>query len=76
MLGTLSFSTVGGTGLSVYHPYSITGNTTAITGNDDDNNFNLQVIIKYLNGVKLIDGGTDIQPITHNYQIYATVIMW
>ena len=29
--GTLSFSTVGGTGLTIY-TYSITGNTTSITG--------------------------------------------
>lgn len=59
--GTLSFSTVGGTGLSVYK-YSITSNTTSITGNDDDNNSLSYVAGNesvYLNGVKLIDGGTD-----------------
>ena len=59
--GNLSFSTVGGTGLTVY-TYSITGNTTAITGNDDNNNSLSYTAGKeqvYLNGVKLIDGGTD-----------------
>jgi len=59
--GTLSFSTVGGTGLSVFK-YSITGNTTSITGNDDDSNSLSYVAGNesvYLNGVKLIDGGTD-----------------
>ena len=35
--GTLSFSTVGGTGLTIF-TYSITSNTTSITGNDDSNN--------------------------------------
>lgn len=59
--GTLSFGNVGGSGLTIYK-YSITSNTTAITGADDDNNTlsytpgNEQV---YLNGVKLIDGGSD-----------------
>lgn len=59
--GTLSFGSVGGSGLTIYK-YSITGNTTAITGADDDNNTlsytpgNEQV---YLNGVKLVDGGAD-----------------
>ena len=59
--GTLSFANVGGSGLTIYK-YSITSNTTAITGADDDNNTlsytpgNEQV---YLNGVKLIDGGSD-----------------
>jgi len=59
--GTLSFSTVGGTGLSVFK-YSISGNTTSITGNDDDSNSLSYVAGNesvYLNGVKLIDGGTD-----------------
>ena len=57
--GTLSFSTVGGTGLSVF-TYSITGNTTAITGNDDSSNSLSYTAGKeqvYLNGVKLIAGG-------------------
>ena len=52
--GTLSFSTVGGTGLSVY--------TYSITGNDDNSNSLSYTAGKeqvYLNGVKLIDGGTD-----------------
>ena len=59
--GTLSFANVGGSGLTIYK-YSITSNTTAITGADDDNNTlsytpgNEQV---YLNGVKLVDGGAD-----------------
>ena len=59
--GNLSFSTVGGTGLSVF-TYSITGNTTAITGNDDNSNSLSYTAGKeqvYLNGVKLIAGGTD-----------------
>lgn len=59
--GTLSFSTVGGTGLSVFK-YTITSNTTSITGADDDNNSLSYTAGKeqvYLNGVKLIDGGTD-----------------
>ena len=59
--GTLSFSTVGGTGLSSF-TYTITGNTTAITGNDDDSNslsYTAGSEQVFLNGVKLIDGGTD-----------------
>lgn len=59
--GTLSFSTVGGTGLTIY-TYSITGNTTSITGNDDSNNSLTYEAGKeqvFLNGVKLVDGGTD-----------------
>ena len=59
--GTLSFSTVGGTGLSSF-TYTISGNTTAITGNDDDSNslsYTAGSEQVYLNGVKLIDGGTD-----------------
>ena len=59
--GTLSFSTVGGTGLTIY-TYSITSNTTSITGNDDSNNSLTYEAGKeqvFLNGVKLVDGGTD-----------------
>jgi len=59
--GTLSFSTVGGTGLTIF-TYSITGNTTSITGNDDSNNSLTYEAGKeqvFLNGVKLVDGGTD-----------------
>lgn len=59
--GQLSFSTVGGTGLTIF-TYSITGNTTSITGNDDSNNSLTYEAGKeqvFLNGVKLVDGGTD-----------------
>lgn len=59
--GTLSFSTVGGTGLTIF-TYSITSNTTSITGNDDSNNSLTYEAGKeqvFLNGVKLVDGGTD-----------------
>ena len=53
--GTLSWGDIGGSGISIFK-YTITSNTTAITGNDDDGNSLEQV---YLNGVKLIDGGSD-----------------
>ena len=33
--GTLSFGDVGGSGITIFK-YTITSNTTAITGNDDD----------------------------------------
>ena len=59
--GTLSFSTVGGTGLSIF-TYTITGNTTAITGNDDSSNsltYTAGTEQVYLNGVKLLSGGVD-----------------
>ena len=35
--GTLSFATLGGSGISIFK-YTITSNTTSITGNDDDSN--------------------------------------
>ena len=59
--GTLSFATLGGSGVSIFK-YTITGNTTSITGNDDDSNSLSYVVGSeqvFLNGVKLVDGGTD-----------------
>ena len=59
--GTLSFATLGGSGISIFK-YTITGNTTAITGNDDDSNslsYTVGSEQVFLNGVKLVDGGTD-----------------
>ena len=35
--GTLSWGDIGGSGISIFK-YTITSNTTAITGNDDDGN--------------------------------------
>ena len=62
--GTLSFATLGGSGISIFK-YTITSNTTCITGNDDDSNslsYTVGSEQVFLNGVKLVDGGTDYQP--------------
>jgi len=59
--GTLSFATLGGSGISIFK-YTITSNTTSITGNDDDSNslsYTIGSEQVFLNGVKLVDGGTD-----------------
>jgi len=59
--GTLSFATLGGSGISIFK-YTITSNTTSITGNDDDSNslsYTVGSEQVFLNGVKLVDGGTD-----------------
>ena len=59
--GTLSFATLGGSGVSIFK-YTITSNTTSITGNDDDSNslsYTVGSEQVFLNGVKLVDGGTD-----------------
>ncbi len=59
--GTLSWGDIGGSGVSIFK-YTITSNTTAITGNDDDGNslsYTVGAEQVYLNGVKLIDGGSD-----------------
>ena len=59
--GTLSFATLGGSGISIFK-YTISSNTTAITGNDDDSNslsYTVGSEQVFLNGVKLVDGGTD-----------------
>ncbi len=59
--GTLSFATLGGSGISIFK-YTISSNTTAITGNDDDSNslsYTIGSEQVFLNGVKLVDGGTD-----------------
>ena len=59
--GTLSFGDQPSSGIVIFK-YSITSNTTSITGADDDSNTlsytpgSEQV---FLNGVKLIDGGDD-----------------
>ena len=60
--GTLSFGAASsGAGISIFK-YTITSNTTAITGNDDDGNslsYTVGSEQVYLNGVKLVDAGTD-----------------
>ena len=59
--GTLSFATLGGSGISIFK-YTCTGNQTVFTGNDDDSNslsYTVGSEQVYLNGVKLIDGGSD-----------------
>lgn len=59
--GTLSFATLGGSGISIFK-YTISSNTTVITGNDDDSNslsYTIGSEQVFLNGVKLVDGGTD-----------------
>ena len=60
--GTLSFATMQScSGISIFK-YTISSNTTAITGNDDDSNslsYTIGSEQVFLNGVKLVDGGTD-----------------
>ena len=59
--GTLSFADSPSSGIVVF-TYSISSTTTSITGNDDNSNSLSYTAGKeqvYLNGVKLIDGGTD-----------------
>jgi len=59
--GTLSFATLGGSGISIFK-YTLSGNQTVFTGNDDDSNslsYTVGSEQVYLNGVKLIDGGSD-----------------
>ena len=60
--GTVSFGAASsGAGISIFK-YTITSNTTAITGNDDDGNslsYTVGSEQVYLNGVKLVDAGTD-----------------
>lgn len=59
--GALSFATLGGSGVSIFK-YTITGNTTSITGNDDDGaslSYTVGSEQVFLNGVKLVDAGTD-----------------
>ncbi len=60
--GTLSFGAASsGAGISIFK-YTITSNTTSITGNDDDGNslsYTVGSEQVYLNGVKLVDAGTD-----------------
>ena len=60
--GTLSFATLGGSGVSIFK-YTITSNTTSITGNDDDGaslSYTVGSEQVFLNGVKLVDAGTDL----------------
>lgn len=59
--GTLSWGSIGGSGISIFK-YTLSGNVTVFTGNDDDSNSLLYTVGSeqvYLNGVKLIDGGSD-----------------
>lgn len=59
--GTLSFATLSSSGVDIYK-YTVTSNQTVFTGNDDDGNslsYNPGVEQVFLNGVKLIDGGSD-----------------
>tara|TARA_A100001234_G_scaffold196480_1_gene185995 strand:+ start:157 stop:984 length:828 start_codon:yes stop_codon:yes gene_type:complete len=59
--GTLSFASAASSGVVVFK-YSITGNTTSITGADDDNNtlsYDIGSEQVFLNGVLLADGGDD-----------------
>ena len=59
--GTLSFASQPSSGIVIFR-YSITSNTTTITGNDDDSNsltYNPGSEQVYLNGVLLEDGGAD-----------------
>ena len=64
--GTLTFQAESGGGggsatLSIFK-YTITSNTTVITGNDDDNqslSYTVGSEQVFLNGVKLVDAGTD-----------------
>jgi hypothetical protein len=59
--GTLSWGSIGGSGISIFK-YTLSGNVTVFTGNDDDSNSLTYTVGSeqvYLNGVKLIDGGSD-----------------
>ena len=59
--GTVSWASQASSGISIF-TYSIGGTTTSITGNDDSSNSLLYTAGSeqvFLNGVKLIDGGTD-----------------
>ena len=59
--GTLSFASAASSGVVVFK-YSISGNTTSITGADDDNNtlsYDIGSEQVFLNGVLLADGGDD-----------------
>ena len=60
--GTLSFGAASsGAGISIFK-YTISSNTTSITGNDDDGNslsYTVGSEQVYLNGVKLVYAGTD-----------------
>tara|TARA_Y100000114_G_scaffold44409_1_gene40004 strand:- start:73 stop:912 length:840 start_codon:yes stop_codon:yes gene_type:complete len=64
--GTLTFQNESGGGgggatLSIFK-YTVSSNTTVFTGNDDDNqslSYTVGAEQVFLNGVKLVDGGTD-----------------
>lgn len=59
--GTVSWASQASSGMSIF-TYSIGSTTTSITGNDDSSNSLLYTAGSeqvFLNGVKLIDGGTD-----------------
>jgi hypothetical protein len=59
--GTVSWASQASSGISIF-TYSVGGTTTSITGNDDSSNSLLYTAGSeqvFLNGVKLIDGGTD-----------------
>ncbi|SVA98196.1 uncharacterized protein METZ01_LOCUS151050 [marine metagenome] len=59
--GTLSWGSIGGSGISIFK-YTLSGNVTVFTGNDDDSNSLTYTVGSeqvFLNGVKLVDGGAD-----------------
>lgn len=59
--GTVTWASQASSGMSIF-TYSIGSTTTSITGNDDSSNSLLYTAGSeqvFLNGVKLIDGGTD-----------------
>ena len=56
--GTLSFASLGGSGISIF-TYTISSTTTAITGSDDNSNtlsYTSGSEQVYINGVKLVSG--------------------
>lgn len=60
--GSLTFGSATSGGATTVFKYTVSSNTTVFTGNDDDSNslaYNIGTEQVYLNGVKLVDGGTD-----------------
>jgi hypothetical protein len=59
--GTVSWASQASSGIVIF-TYSIGSTTTTVTGNDDSSNsllYSAGTVQVFLNGVKLIDGGTD-----------------